>query len=102
MGQGLDGSEGRGANALQSGGTAISCDGGALLDSRCAGPIYDDRCPLLCGCMCVRQDCDRVCSDIRLVAPVSASTKRFLFLIMPKRRDYAMSVSASSNDFNKR
>ena len=42
MGHGLKGSEGQGANVLLFGGTAISCDGGALRDSRNAGPIYGD------------------------------------------------------------
>ena len=32
------------------------------------------------------------------MAPSSASTKRFLFLTMPKTRDYAKSVSESSSD----
>ena len=36
-----------------------------------------------------------------LTPPVRASTKRFLFLMMPKRRDWAKSVSESSNDLNK-
>ncbi len=30
-----------------------------------------------------------------------ASSKRFLFLIMPKRRDWARSVSESISDFNR-
>ena len=42
------------------------------------------------------------CARLRLTAPGSASTKRFMFLILPKRRDYAKSVSASSKDLNKR
>ena len=42
------------------------------------------------------------CARLRLTAPDSASTKRFLFLIMPKRRDCAKTVKASSNDLNRR
>ncbi len=42
MWQGHEGSEGRGANALPASGTANSCDGGALLDSRSAGPMCGD------------------------------------------------------------
>ena len=34
--------------------------------------------------------------------PGRTSTKRFLFLIMPKRRDLAKSVSESSNDLNRK
>jgi hypothetical protein len=45
MGQGLAGSEGRGANVLLSGGLAISCDGNALRDSRSAGPMCGDGYP---------------------------------------------------------
>jgi hypothetical protein len=62
MGQGLEVSEGRGVNVPLSGGTAISCDGGALRDSRSAGSLYGDGCPLLCGCLCVRRGYNRVCS----------------------------------------
>ena len=39
------------------------------------------------------------CARLRLTAPSSASTNRFL--IMPKRREVAKSVSASNNDLNR-
>ena len=56
-GAGLEGGGGRGANVQLSGGTAISYNGGALRDSRSVGGY-----PLMCGGMCVRQDCGRMCS----------------------------------------
>ena len=46
-------------------------------------------CVAACECGGVAAECARW----RLTAPGSASTKRFLFLIMPKRRDCAKSVS---------
>jgi hypothetical protein len=55
-------------------------------------------CEVACGCVGVAAECARE----RLTAPCSASSKRLLILIMPKRRDYARSVSASSNDLNMR
>ena len=61
MWQGLEGGEGRGANVLLSGGTAILCDGVALRDSRSAGSVYGDGYPLMCICMCVRRGSGRVC-----------------------------------------
>ena len=51
-----------------------------------------------CACDGVVAECDRV----RLMAPGGVSTKCFLFLIMPKRRDCAKSVNASSDDLNLR
>ena len=42
------------------------------------------------------------CARLRLTAPGSASNKRFLFLIMHKRRDSAKTVCASNNDLNMR
>ena len=39
---------------------------------------------------------------LRLTTPGSASTKHFLLLIMPNRRDCAKSVSASNDDLNMR
>jgi hypothetical protein len=55
-------------------------------------------CVAACMCDGVAAECARV----RLMTLGRAPTKRFLFLIMPKRRDYAKSVSASNNDLNKR
>ena len=84
-----------------SGGTVISCNGGALRDSRSAGPMCVGSYPLLCGgmyCVGVAAECARV----HLMALGSVSTKRFMFIIMAKRRDYARSASASINDLNKR
>ena len=40
------------------------------------------------------------CARLRLTAPGSASTKCLYFLIMPKRRGCAKSVSASNNELN--
>jgi len=40
------------------------------------------------------------CARLHLIAHGSASTNRFLFLIMSKRLDCAKLVSASSNDLN--
>jgi len=42
------------------------------------------------------------CARLRLTAPSSAYTRRCIFVIMPKRRDRAKSVSASNNDLNLR
>jgi hypothetical protein len=28
---------------------------------RSAGPMCGDSCPLMCGCMCARRGCGRVC-----------------------------------------
>ncbi len=83
---------------LLSGGLAILCDGGALRDSRSPGPMYVDAYPMLCGCMCVRRvGVAAECARLRLItAPGIASTKRFLFLVMPKRRDCVKSVSRIS------
>ena len=99
MEQGLEGGAGRGSNVLLSGGTAISCNGGALRDSRNADRLCVGGYPMLCGNVCVHRGCDRVCS-VACMAPSSASIKRFLLLIMPKRRDCAKSVSASIIDLN--
>jgi hypothetical protein len=62
MEQGLQGSGGRDANVLLSGGTANSCNSGAHRDSRGAGPMCVGGYPLLCGGMRVRRGCGRVCS----------------------------------------
>ena len=51
---------------------------------------------------CVYVGVSAECAWWRLMAPSSASTKCFMFLIMPKRRDYAKSVSASRHDLNMR
>ncbi len=59
----------------------------------------------LCVAACVCFGFAVECARLRLMALGSASTKRFLrfmFLIMPKRQDCAKSVSAFSNDFNRR
>ena len=55
-------------------------------------------CAVACMCVGVADEC----AHLRLTAPCSASTKRCVFLKMPKRRDCAKSVSASSNDLNRR
>ena len=55
-------------------------------------------CVAACGCVRVAVTCAR----LRLMAPGSASIKRFMFLIMPKRRDCAKLMSASNNDLNMR
>ena len=55
-------------------------------------------CVAACVCVGVAAECVR----LRLMVHGSASTKRFMFLIMPKRQDCAKLVSASSNDFNMR
>jgi len=61
----------------------------------CAGP-------LLMGGMMVRWGCIRVCSVVyNSAAPGRASTKHTLFLMMPKRREWAKSVSESGSDLNK-
>ena len=47
--------------------------------------------------------CDRdatECARCWLTIPGRASTKRFLFLMMPTRRRCAKSASESNNDFN--
>ena len=41
------------------------------------------------------------CVRLRVTPPESASAKRFLFLIMPLRRDCAKSASGSNSDFNR-
>ena len=51
-------------------------------------------------CVCVGVAAE--CAWLRLMARGSASTKRFLFLRMPKRRDCAKSASACNNDLNMR
>ena len=53
-GAGLVGGRGRDANVLLSCGTVVLCNGGALRDSRSAGPMCLGGCPLMCGGMCVR------------------------------------------------
>ncbi len=55
-------SAGRGANMLLSGGTDMLGDDNALRDSRSAGPMSVGGRSLLCGGMCVRRGCARVCS----------------------------------------
>jgi hypothetical protein len=55
-------------------------------------------CVAACVCVGVATEYGR----LRLMAPGSASNKRFLFIIMPKRRDCAKSVSASNDDLNMR
>ncbi len=55
-------------------------------------------CAVACACVGVASECAR----LRLTAHGDVSTKLFLFLIMPKRRDCAKSVSASYNDLHKR
>ncbi len=95
----LGGSKGRGASVLLSGNTAMPCDGGALRDSRSAGTMFGNGYPLLCGRMCVRR-VTAECARVRPTVLGSASTKRFLFLIMPKRRDCAKLASASTIDLN--
>jgi hypothetical protein len=55
-------------------------------------------CVTVCVCVGVAAECARV----RLIAHGSDSTKRFLFLIMPKRRECAKLLSASIGDLNKR
>jgi hypothetical protein len=55
-------------------------------------------CVAACVCVGVAAECTRM----RLMAHGSASTSCFMFLIMPKRRDCAKSVSASSNNLNRR
>ena len=54
-------------------------------------------CAVACVCVGVAAECAR----LHLTVPGSASTKHFLFLIMPKRRDCVKSVSAS-NDLKRR
>ena len=53
-------------------------------------------CVAACVCVGLAAECARV----RLIARSNASTKRFMFLIMPKRQDYAKSASAPSIDLN--
>ena len=60
--QGLEVSEGRGANVLLFGGPAILCNGGALRDSRSAGSMCVGGYLLRCGGMCVRPGCGGVCA----------------------------------------
>ena len=73
MGQGLEGGGGRDANVLLSGGIAISCNGGALRDSRSAGPMCVGGYPLLCGgCVCV--GIAAKCARLRIMALGSAYT----------------------------
>ena len=50
-----------------------------------------------CAAACVGVGDAAECARLRLTAHGSACTKRFVFLIMPKRRDYGKSVSASNN-----
>jgi hypothetical protein len=52
------------------------------------------------ACMCVGVAAEYY--RLRLTALGSASTKRFMFLRMPKRRNCDISVSASNNDLNMR
>ena len=55
-------------------------------------------CLAVCECLGATADCTRC----RLMHSGSASTKRFLFLSMRKRRKCAKSVSESISDLNKR
>ena len=52
------------------------------------------------GGMVMRWGWDRVCL-VSIYPPGRASTKRFLFRMMPKRREWARSVSESSSDLNR-
>jgi len=52
------------------------------------------------ACVCVGVAAE--CARLRLMALGITSTKCFIFLMIPKRRDCAKSVSASSNDLNMR
>jgi len=54
-------------------------------------------CAAACVCVGVAAECAR----LRLTAPGSASTKRSMSLIMPKRRECVKSVSAPNNNLNK-
>ena len=54
-------------------------------------------CWAACGCVGDASECSRHW----LNPPGRASTRRFVFLLVPIRRDWAMSVSESSNDLNK-
>ncbi len=101
MGQGLEGGVGRGESMLLSGGTASSCNGGALRDSRGAGPMCVVGSPCcVAACVCVGVAAESAL--LRFLAFGSASSKRFLFLIMSRRRECAKSVSASNIDLNRR
>ncbi len=60
---GFEDSASRGANILLSGGTDMLGDGDALQDFRGAGYMCVGGRPLLCGGMCVRRGCARVCSE---------------------------------------
>ncbi len=55
-------------------------------------------CVVACAFVGVATECARIFPT----APGSASTKRFSFLIMPKRRECAKSASASNIDLNAR
>jgi len=55
-------------------------------------------CVVACVCVGVAAECDR----LRHMARGSASTNRFMFVIMTKRRDSANSASAINNNLNMR
>ena len=57
---------------------------------------------LCCVATCVCVGAAAECARLRLMALGSDYTKRFMFLILPKRRECTRLVSASSNDLNKR
>ena len=64
---------------------------------------------VLCVCVAVpccetACECDMLaaeCALMLLLFPGSVSIRRFLFLIMPRRRDCAKSVRESNNDLNR-
>ena len=84
---------------LLSGGTSISCmavlSGTRVVRVVCVWVVTPCR---VAACVCVGVAAK--CARLRLLALGSASTQRFMFLIMPKRRDCAKSVSASIIDLN--
>jgi hypothetical protein len=55
-------------------------------------------CQAACECVGVAAECERC----QFMALGSASTKRFLFVIIPKRRNCAKSVSKTNSNLNMR
>ena len=68
---------------------------------RCVRVLYvcvaDPCCETACECDMLAAEC----ALMLLLSPGSASIRRFLFLMMPIRRDCARSVRESSSDLNR-
>jgi len=100
MGQGLEGGEGRDVIVLHPATPSFHVMA-VLSGTRVARVLRVWMATPCCVAACVCVGVAAECARLRLMALGSASTKRFMVLLMPKRRDCAKSVSASNNDLNR-